>query len=102
MILVVLAIFLVISMIMQSCQVDYELMEYTDDEGETLYTCCYENATGYDYLNDVCVGAPQNASDDALQKDLLENIKVISPHIYMVIIIVLMGLAVLGVILMIG
>jgi len=101
MILIVLAIFLVISMIMQSCQVDYTLTEYVDDDGESQFICCYNNATGYDPYHDECIGAPKNATEGASQKDLLENIKIISPHIYMIIIIVMMGLAVLGVILMV-
>jgi hypothetical protein len=102
MILVGLVIFLTISMVVQSCQVDYKLEWYEDSDGNRLYTCCYQNSTGYDNYEDECMGAPSDAIDDITQKDLIENIKAASPHIYFILIVILMGLAVIGALLMIG
>ncbi len=100
MIIVGLVIFLTMCMTIYSCQPGYKLMEY-DVEGMTSYTCCPENSTSYDLLNDICVGAPGNATKGSPQQDFLENIKDINPQIYIILIVVMMGFAVFGVMLMI-
>ena len=101
MVLIGLAVFLVILMVIQFCQVDYKSVDYIDGDGVIVSACCYQNSTGYNAISDVCTGAPENVSESILEKDLLENIKVMSPHIYVIIILIIMGLAVLGAILMI-
>lgn len=96
MILVGLLVFLVICMSVQSCQTGYRQVSYEDLKGNQAYTCCYQGSTGYNPVNDVCTGAPEGHSDNMIHKDLLDNIKVLSAHAYMVIIVLMMALAVLG------
>ena len=101
MILVGITIFLIVSMIIQSCEADYKLIK-EDNFGDDVYICCHKDSTGYDSVNEECIGAPDDAKEGKMQKDLLGNIKIISPHTYMIIIIAIMGLAVIGASLMIG
>jgi len=102
MVLIGLIAFLIICMSFQSCQVNYGITEYKDVDGDDVFTCCYYNATDFDNYNQICEGAPANATAGLPQRDLLENIKLLSPHIYLILIIVLMGLAVLGTMMMVG
>jgi len=102
MMLVGIIIFLTICMIIQSCPADYVLEKYLDDKGNQLSVCCHESSSGYDAAKDECTGAQDELLEPMVQKDLLENIKLTSPQAYFIIIVILMGLAVLGAVLMIG